>query len=83
MKVDDSIKTIFYLTNYPCLLKKANLKTQHTDFSKLCLLKRVVLYKKRNFRVCESSNIRSEHQQVNKSLFLSCTTYLSINLSKI
>ena len=44
IKVDESIKTIFYLTHYASLLK-----TEHTHFSKLCLLKRVVLYKRQSF----------------------------------
>ena len=83
MKVDESIKTIFYLTHYPSLITQVNLKTEHTHFSKLCMLKPAVLYIKLNFPVFESSNIRNENQQVNKIHFLSCTTYLSINLSKI
>ena len=44
MKVDGAIKTIFYLTHYTFLLKCRNFKTDHTHFSKLCLLKRVVSY---------------------------------------
>ena len=82
MKLEESIKTIFYLPHYASLLKSANLKTEHTHFSKMCLLKRAVLYKKLNFRVFESSNIRNKNEQVNKSHFLSYTAYLSINLSK-
>ena len=83
MKLEESIKTIFYLPHYASLLKSANLKTEHTHFSKMCPLKRAVLYKKLNFRVFESSkSIRNKNEQVNKSHFLSCTAYLSINLSK-
>ena len=69
MKLDESIKTIFYLPDYSSLLMEANLKTEHTHFLKLCLLKRVVLYKKLNFRGFGSSNIRNENQQVNKVIF--------------
>ena len=82
MKVDEPLKTIFYSTHYTSLLKKANLKTEHAHFSKLCLLKRVVLYEKQHFRVFESSNIRNKNKQVNKSNFLFCKTQPSINLSK-
>ena len=35
-------KNHYNLTHYLSLLKSANLKTEHTHFSKLCLLKRVV-----------------------------------------
>ena len=83
MKVDESINTIFYLTHYASLLRSANLETDHTHFLKLCLLKHAVLYKKQIFRDFESSNIRNENKQVNKTHFLSCKGYLSINLSKI
>ena len=83
MKVDESIKTIFYLTQYASLSKEANFKTDYTHFSKLCLLKRVVLYKKENFQVFESSDIRYENKQVNKNHFASYEKCLSINLSKI
>ena len=76
MKVDESIKTIFSLTQYASLSKQAHLKTGHTQLSKLCLLKRAVLFKEK--RVFESSNIRNEHQKLNKSHFLSCETYLPI-----
>ena len=76
VKVDESIKTIFSLTQYASLSKQAHLKTGHTQLSKLCLLKRAVLFKEK--RVFESSNIRNEHQKLNKSHFLSCETYLPI-----
>ena len=83
MKVDKPIKTIFCLTHNASVLPQVNLKTEHAQLSKLCLLKRVVLFKEKNLRVFESSNIRIENQHVNKSHFLSDTTYRSINLSKI
>ena len=82
MKVGESIKTIFYLTHYAFMLKWPSLKIEHTHFSKLCVLKRVVLKKKQHFGVFQSSNIRNTNKQVNKSHFLSCKTYLSTNLSK-
>ena len=48
MKVDESIKNIFSLTQHASLSKKGNLKTEHTHLSKLCLLKPVVLFKEKN-----------------------------------
>ena len=70
----------FYLTQHLSLSHYVKFQSGHTHFSKLCLLKRIVLYKKQNSRVFESSNIRNENQQVNKIHFPSCATYLSINL---
>ena len=77
------IEAIFCLGQHLSLSHYVKFQSDHTHFSKLCLLKRIVLYKKQNFRVFKSTNIRNENQQVNKSHFLSCTTYLSINLIKI
>ena len=77
------IEVIFCLRQHLSLSHYVKFQSGHTQFSKLCLPKLVVLYKKLNFGDFESSNIRNENQQMNKSHFLSCTTYFSINLRKI
>ena len=46
MKVNEPLKTIFYLPHYAFLLSKANFKTDHAHTSKLCLLKGNVLLEK-------------------------------------
>ena len=81
-KIDEAIKTIFYLTHYESLLKLANLKTEYSHFLKLCLLRRTVLYKKQNFRVFESSNIGNENKRVNKNHFLFSTLCINVEGSK-
>ena len=48
MEVSESLKTTFYLSHYASLLKKANVKTDHVQFSKLCLLESIILVKKNN-----------------------------------
>ena len=65
MKVNESIKTIFYLLHYASLLKQANFKTDHAHLSKLCLLKRVILVNKQHFGIFEPSN---NCNKVNKSI---------------
>ena len=65
MKVNESIKTIFYLLHYASLLKQVNFKTDHAHFSKLCLLKRVILVNKQHFGIFEPSN---NCNKVNKSI---------------
>ena len=65
------------------LCQKKQISKLTTPTFQNCLLKRVVLYKKENFRVFESSDIRYENKQVNKNHFASCEKCLSINLSKI
>ena len=47
MKVDGSLKAIFYLRQYASLSKQANLKTEHTYLSKRCLLERAFYLKKK------------------------------------
>ena len=59
MKVDEPIKAILYLAQHASLKHQSD----HTHFSKLCLLKHVVLFKKQNFRVFESSDICSENKK--------------------
>ena len=83
LKEREWIEAPFCLGQHLSLSHYVKFQSDHTQFSKLCLIKRIVLYKKQNFRVFKSTNIRNENQQVNKSHFLSCTTYLSINLIKI
>ena len=68
MKVNKSIKTIFYLPHYPSLLKQANLKADHTNFSKLCLLKQVI-WSENTVLETESINNCSETRKVNKTIF--------------
>ena len=65
MKVNESIKTIFYLPPYESLLKQGNFKTDHAQFLKLCLLKRVILLKKQHQRtflhsyICKKMSIQT------------------------
>ena len=56
MKVNESLKTIFYLPHYASLLREANFKIDHTHFSKLCLLKSIILLEKQHFRISQHSN---------------------------
>ena len=57
--------------------------TCYAHFSKLCLLKSVILVKKQYFWNFQPSNIRNENKRVNKIRILSCKTSPSLYLSKI
>ena len=70
MKVNESIKTIFYVTQHALLLGQATFKTEHTQFSKLCPLKLAILVKKKHFRNFEPLNNRNESKQVLRNHFL-------------
>ena len=65
------IEAIFSPRQHLSLSHYVKFQSGHTHFPKLCLLKRIVLYKKQNFWVFESSNIRNKNKQVNKSHILS------------
>ena len=78
MKVDESIKTIFYLPHYAYLLGKANFKIDHAHHSKLCLLKCTIFLENQHFRIFQHSNIRNDSRWVNKNHFLSYTLPISL-----
>ena len=82
MKVNESIKIISYRPHYASLLKEANFETDHAHFSKLCLLKWIILLQKQHFRIFQPSKIRNEIRRVNENHFLSLTPYISIKVSK-
>ena len=48
-KVNEPLKTIFYLPHYASLLSKANFKIDHVHCSKLCLLKCIIFCEKSMF----------------------------------
>ena len=60
MKINKPLKTIFYFPHYASLLSKANLKTDHAHFSKLCLLEVIIFVKKQHLGTFELSNIDNE-----------------------
>ena len=68
MKVDESIKTIFYRAYYPTLWKEANLKTEHTYFSRLCVVKRIILFQKQDLRIFQQLKQMSQRRPVPISL---------------
>ena len=49
MKVNEPLKTFFYLAHYASLLKKVIFKTDHSQFLKICLLKCILLLEKQHF----------------------------------
>ena len=65
MKVNESIKTIFYLPPYESLLKQGNFKTDQAQFLKLCLLKRIILLKKQHQGTFLHSYICNENVNTN------------------
>ena len=67
MKVNEPLENIFDLPYYASLLRKPNFKTDYTHFSKLCLLKCIILLEKQNFWIFEHSDIRNESRWVNKN----------------
>ena len=81
-KVNELLKTIFYLPHFAYLLSKANFKIDHTRFSKLCLLKCTALLEKQHFRIFQHSNIRNETRRFQKNNFLSSTLCISVKVSK-
>ena len=50
-KVNEPLKTIFYLPHYACLFGKANFKIDHAHWSRFCLLKCTILLEKQHFRI--------------------------------
>ena len=81
-KVNEPLKTIFYLPHYEFLLSQVNFKIDHADCSKLCLLKCTILVEKRYFRIFQYSNIRNETRGANKNHFLSSKQCISVKVSK-
>ena len=85
------MKTIFCLANHESLkTPPKKITTGHTHFSKLCLLKHVILVKKFSkpvtFKYNESRNIMSPHNEsklVNKNDFLHFPAYISEREIKI
>ena len=72
MKVNESIKTIFYLPHHASLSEQVNSKTETVHFSKLCRLKGFILVKKQHFRIFEPSNNYNESRKGNNNHSLSC-----------
>ena len=81
-KVNEPLKTIFYLPHYVSLLNKENFKIHHPHSSKLCLFKCTILLEKQHFRIFQHSNIRNETRGVNKNHFLSSTLCISVKVSQ-
>ena len=81
-KVNEPLKTIFYLPHYASLLKEANIKIDHAHCSKMCLLKCIIFLENQHFRIFQHSNIRNETRGVNKNHFISSTLCISVKVSK-
>ena len=81
-KVNEPLKTIFYLPHYASMLSKATFKIDHAHCLKLCLLKCTIFLEKQHFRIFQHSNISNEARGVNKSHFLSSTLSISVKVSK-
>ena len=81
-KVNEPLKTIFYLSHYASLSSKTNFKIDHAHSSKLCLPKCTILLEKQHFRIFQHSNIRNETKGINKNHFLSYTLCISVKVSK-
>ena len=81
-KVNESLKTIFYLPHYVYLLSKANFKMDHAHCSKLLLLKCTILLEKQDFRIFQHSAICNETRGVSKNHFSSYTLCISVKVSK-
>ena len=81
-KVNEPLKTIFYLPHYESLLNKVTLKIDRAHCSKLCLLKCTILLEKQNLRTFQHSNICNETKGVNENHFLSSTLCISVKVSK-
>ena len=81
-KVNEPLKTIFYLPHYASLLSKANFKIDHAHCSNMCLLKCTILLEKQHFRIFQHSNISNETRGVNKNHFLSFTLCISVKRTK-
>ena len=81
-KVNDVLKTLFFLPHYASLLSKENFKMNCTHCSKLCLVKCIILLEKQDFRIFPHSNIRNETKAANKNHFLSFTLCISVKVSK-
>ena len=63
-------------------LGKANLKIDHAQCLKLCLLKCTILLEKQDFGIFQHSNIHNKTKGVNKNHFLSPTLCISFKISK-
>ena len=81
-KVNEPLKTIFYLPHYASLLSKANCKIDHAHCSVLCLLKCIISLEKQHFPIFQHSNIPNETRGVNKNHFLSYTLPFSVKVSE-
>ena len=81
-KVNEPLKTIFYLPHYASLLSKANFKIDHAHFWNMCLLKCIIFLESQHFRIFQHSNIRNETRRLNKNRFLSSTLCISVKVSK-
>ena len=81
-KVNEPLKTIFYLPYYASLLSKGTFKIDHAHCSKLRLLKCIILLEKQCFGIFQHSNIRNETRAVNKNHFLSFTLFIFVKVSK-
>ena len=81
-KVNEPLKTIFYLPHYASLLSKSNFKIDHAHCLKLYLLKCIILLEKRYFRIFQHSNIRNESRGANENHFLSYALLISLKVSK-
>ena len=82
IKVNEPLKTIFYLPHYESILGKANFKMDHAHFPKLCLLKCIILLEQQHFQSLQYSNIRNESRWVTKNHFLFYTLWISVKVSK-
>ena len=81
-KVNEPLKTIFYLPRYASMLSKSSFKIDHAHCLKLCLLKCIILLEKRYFRIFQHSNIRNESRGANENHFLSYALLISLKVSK-
>ena len=82
-KINEPLKTIFYLPHYAHLLSKVNFKIDHAHFLKLCLLKCTILLQNQPSRIFQRPNIRNETKGVNKNHFLYSTLCISVKVSKL
>ena len=83
MKVKRLNENHSYLSHEDPLFKYANFRTDHAYFSKLGLIKCIILLEKQHFRNFRIIRNESKLIQKKKKHFLSDTTYISVILSQI